>query len=285
MNPSLELRIPTPSTHVYGVQSLTCADGSGSLQSRLHSIDEDLQNRVFLTFGGPNEEYRNRSHILAEEAKATQFFTSTIGLTDDFLRTHPEFWEKHGEFIESNRTGYGFWMWKPFIIKTMLDKLNDGDILIYADAGCTINAEGMPRLLEYIKMFDSDQNGFGLISFQLVEREIGYTKRILLEYMDTPRSFMNSGQFIGGVQIIKKNAHSKMVINKWYDIASIYDIINDEILSEHEYPEFIEHRRDQSIYSLLVKKYGSIQLPDETFFFPDWSTGRNYPIWATRIRA
>ncbi len=33
-----------------------------------------------------------------------------------------KFWKKHGTFIESNPRGYGYWLWKPFIIKETLQQ-------------------------------------------------------------------------------------------------------------------------------------------------------------------
>jgi hypothetical protein len=253
--------------------------------------------KVFLTFGGPTPNYRNRAKIVAEQAKQMNWFTSSIGITDEFLRNHPTFWEKHGKFLESNKRGYGYWLWKPFLIKTFLDKLEEGDILVYADAGCTINKGGMSRLLEYNEMLNNCPNNYGILSFQMHQHsEITWTKRELCEFIKTDiceldelyrtslsyDEILLTGQCIATSVIIKKNAHSVGVINKWYEFACNYILINDNITIE-PYIHFKDHRHDQSIYSLLVKKYGSIKIPDETYYV-DWSNGINYPILATRIR-
>lgn len=249
------------------------------------------QNRVFLTFGGPTEGYRNRSKIIAEQSKKLDYFTESVSLTDDFLKSMPEFWEKHGKFMEENSRGYGYWLWKPYIIKTYLDKLQDGDILVYADAGCYINPNGRNRFLEYIHMLDTDTNGYGILSFQLYHPEIRFTKRALMDIMKADQEMALSGQCMATVVIIKKNSHSTMVINKWWGLANQYNLINDSRTnllghSQPEHPLFIDHRHDQSIYSLIVKKYGSIKIPDETWFHPNWvADGTNFPIWATRIRS
>ena len=46
---------------------------------------------------------------------------------------------------------------------------------------------------------------------------------------------------------------------------------------------FIDHRHDQSLFSLLRKKYGTISIPDETYS-ENWSDSniKNKPIHATR---
>ena len=114
--------------------------------------------------------------------------------------------------------------------------------------------------------------------------EIKYTKRDLLTYLDVPVEDMKSGQCMATVIIMRKGEHSMSVVNKWNELASIRELINDKRNLE-EYKFFIDHRHDQSIYSLLVKKYGSIKIPDETYFEPHWLVnGNKYPFWATRIR-
>ena len=240
--------------------------------------------RIFLTFGGPTEKYRNRSKIVAEQAKTCNWFTSCIGLNDDFLRQSPNFATKHMQFLETNQRGYGFWLWKPYIIKTFLDKLQDGNILVYADAGCTINPNGLPRFNEYMNILDTNEDNYGIISFQMNHLpEIKYSKRLLLETIGATEEMAMSGQCIATTMIIKKNAHSTMVVDKWWELAQNYELIND-VRMPQENPQFIDHRHDQSIFSVLVKKYGSIKIPDETIFYPDWTKGLDYPIWATRQR-
>ena len=268
--------------------------------------------KVFITFGGPSQEYRNATKRVAESAKQFGIFTNSIGLNDDFLRGQPDFWKKHGKFLETNQRGYGYWLWKPYIIKTFLDKLQDGDILVYADAGCAMNLNGLPRLNEYIEMLNTNDQGYGILSFQMNhQQEVIWTKRGLLEYINSDsdcsndlslvndlsqsnleqyfRTNMNyndmlsTGQCIATTMIIKKNAHSTMVINKWLQLAEHYELINDDKMHPENH-NFRDHRHDQSIYSLLVKKYGSVKIPDETWY-ANWADGKHIPILAMRIRS
>lgn len=249
----------------------------------LINLGDVSKKRVFITFGGPTEEYRNRSRIVSNQAKHMELFTSTVGLNDDFLRNNPEFWNTHGEFLESNKRGFGYWLWKPFIIKTFLDKLDDGDILVYADAGCSMNPFGKIRLFEYMNMLHNNPENYGIISFQLNNHpEIEWSKRDVCEYFEATEDMLQSTQCMATSVIIKKNEHSQMIINKWYETACNYSLINDEV-NANESLQLKEHRHDQSIYSMLVKKYGSIKIPDETYTYP-WSNARKFPILGTRIR-
>ena len=46
--------------------------------------------------------------------------------------------------------GYGYWSWKPFIISKTLEKIDEGDILLYIDIGCELRSDGTQRFIEYL---------------------------------------------------------------------------------------------------------------------------------------
>ena len=261
---------------------LTLYDISKNIK-KLLNID-NKQNKKFITFGGPSESYHNNVKRICEEVNDLNFFNEITGYTDLDLKKDTTYWNEHSNFIENNTRGYGYWMWKSYIIKKELDKLNENDILIYCDSGCKINNKGKRRLEEYIDLLNTNKENYGLISFQLEYKQFLYTKKETLEYFNCTEDENNMLQCIGGIQIIKKNSHSVDIINKWYDIChNNYNLIND-IKSDNQDPEFQDHRHDQSIISILVNKYGSIKLKDETWF-SNWNVdGILYPIWAVRNR-
>ena len=72
--------------------------------------------KVFFTFGSDNNP--ERPHIsycnyLAKQVKNLDIFDEINVLTDDNLKNDKPFWERHGEFIQNNKRGYGYWVWKP----------------------------------------------------------------------------------------------------------------------------------------------------------------------------
>ena len=178
-----------------------------------------------------------------------------------------------------------------------LAELNEGDFLVYTDVGCVFNPDGLPRLKEYESMLDS--NDFGLISFQLPEKlmEYKFTKRSLFEFMKSTDQDKNTQQFMATVVIMKKTPRLENFIKHWYLYACSNNYIyltdaRNPLLKEH--PEFMDHRHDQSIYSLMVKKvlnsnidekHKPIVLKDETWFDPNWEVDcKKYPIWGRRFR-
>ena len=239
---------------------------------------------TFVTFGGPTKEFNERIKIICGQAHRTTVFDKIYGFNQSSLIGNNSFWEKHGEFIKNNKRGYGYWLWKPFIIQKMLSQMNEGDYLVYADAGCTVNYHGVPRFREYIDLLDTNEEKYGVLSFQMTSLpEYKYTKRAVFDALDADEIMRNSDQCMATVLLIKKNEHSQSFVDRWYELASTYSLLDDS-KSPDEHPGFIDHRHDQSIYSCLCKKMGSVMIKDETFYYPKWENGKNFPFWATRYK-
>ena len=64
---------------------------------------------------------------------------------------------------------------------------------------------------------------------------------------------MNSPQYHAGCFFFKNNKKSKKFIKKWNYYAKQIDLIDNKINRKYELTEFISHRNDQSILSLLIK--------------------------------
>ena len=231
---------------------------------------------TFLTFGGPSQNYHSAVNRITNEAKRFELFDNIVGLTEDYLKNDTVFWKKHQTFMENNSRGYGYWLWKSYITKKQLEQMNENDILLYADAGCTLNIHGKKRLKEYIQMA-KDHN---IVSFQMNHHlEQVWTKMdTILELKAT--GLMETGQLIGGIFLIKKCKITIDLVNRWYNTCCKYHLLNDNcVLPNHS--SFRDNRHDQSIWSILRKQNCKFFLTDETYTVP-WNT--DFPIWATRMR-
>ena len=100
----------------------------------------------FLTFGAGNS-YIDAVQRLARQADEFKLFTEIFCMTESDLKEDLEFWGKHGEFMMNNRKGYGYYIWKPYIISKTLSKLEKDDILLYLDAGCELNLKYKDELI------------------------------------------------------------------------------------------------------------------------------------------
>jgi hypothetical protein len=215
----------------------------------------------FITFGGPNKNFHDAVNRICSEAEQIKIFDKIIGYTEQNLMDDKKFWNKHGNFITNNQRGYGYWFWKSYLTKKTMKEMNDNDILVYADAGCTINSNGKQRLLEYFDIVNNSE--FGTLSFSLEHLEKTWTKMDLINELNAYDK-LNTLQLVGGIFILRKCNNTINLIKEWYKLMCNYHFINDTPSILPNDPSFIEHRHDQSCFSLLRKKYGSIVLNDET---------------------
>jgi hypothetical protein len=235
--------------------------------------------KKFITFGGPTPNFHRSVQRICEEARLLDVFDEIRGFTEKDLMEDTDFWKRHGNFICNNRRGFGYWIWKSHLIKKIFDSLNEGDILVYCDAGCHVNKNGVDRLNEYIEMLRTSREGYGVISFQLEFKEYQYTKRAIFEHFESSRDIQESNQCMATILVIMKNRHSESILKSWVDNAR-YDLLNDTTAGERA--GFVENRHDQSILSVIVNTNGSIKLKDETYFHPNWSEGARFPFHARR---
>lgn len=146
----------------------------------------------FLTFGGGSKNYHAAVERLTKQISKFELFDKIISLNEDYLQNDIEFWNQHSNFIQNNKIGYGFWIWKPHIILKQLEKMNDGDTLLYLDCGCEANfyaKEKMSSLLEIVKT-----KNILLTTSELPEKE--WTKRDLLVILDCDKEYIiNTEQY------------------------------------------------------------------------------------------
>lgn len=88
----------------------------------------------FITFGSHGS-YIDAVNRLVSQANNLNIFTEIKGYTAEHLQGDEYFLNKHGNFINNNRRGFGYWIWKPYIIEQQMNKMEDGDVLFYIDVG------------------------------------------------------------------------------------------------------------------------------------------------------
>lgn len=233
-----------------------------------------------ITYG--DAKFSNSKKRIYNEATSVDWFDSVTVYGPENLDN--DFKLKFKNILEQPRGG-GYWIWKSYIIKKKLDEINDNDILIFLDAGCSINPQGKDRFNKYVEMLNnSDEGG---ISFELTHPEKKYTTKEIFNYfnIDINSEIANSGQILSGIRIMKKNKNLINLIN--LEIKTLHD--NPLLFTDHynnnQASYFKENRHDQSILSVIMKMHNSILLTDETYFVPFGNEkSLKYPFWATRKR-
>lgn len=192
--------------------------------------------------------------------------TSDLFFGKTRVYTTSVFYEMNKKTINSKRGG--MFIWKPLIIwKTLVDpilKITENDLVFYCDSGSYWIGDLQP----YIDLWNTDPKykSNDILCFHLDDKttEKKYTKRDLLIEMngDIPE-ILNSPQILGGFIGIRKTEKSMKVIWEWLSLVQVPRNINeDKSIVKDEYPEFISHKHDQSIFSLLIKLHNIIPMKD-----------------------
>lgn len=161
-----------------------------------------------------------------------------------------EFYNKNKNILNNPR-GAGYWLWKPYFINKTLELMEYGDLLVYSDSGSFYKSSVQP-LIDKILL---DKNG--VLSFELkglFEKE--YTKRdaFVIMGLDDPKYTETSQREATYIWIIKNDFTIKL-IKEYLNYAQDERVITDNISENKNYDAFKDHRHDQSIWSLLCKKY------------------------------
>ena len=178
-------------------------------------------------------------------AKVDEFY----GYTPDDI--DPEFKKKNEDILNRPR-GNGYWLWKPyFLYRTLEEKLDYGDFLIYSDAGI-LYMDAAQKLVDFLNKKNTD-----MYLHRLPHLERQYTKRtaFILLGVDDP-FYAETGQFNAAFQIYRKTKFTEYFLKEYLYYAQDKRIITDDSneMGEENYHEFKDHRHDQSILSLLIKK-------------------------------
>jgi hypothetical protein len=206
----------------------------------------------FVSFG--NEMYTNSRIRIKNEVESLNLIDNIKIYTEHDLFNIPEFWDKHKTFILSNKRGYGYWIWKSYLTLKTMTEMNDNDILIYADAGCEISLQLKDYMKHIIEIAKTTESGIVSIELNCIEKM--FTKEDLFKYLDCD-NLKNTNQLHATFFFIRKCEHTMNIIKEWYRISSIYSLIDDTPSILPNSNIFYEHRHDQSIFSLLRKKYGT----------------------------
>ena len=230
---------------------------------------------------------------LVREAKGAGIF-SEVKIWDlrALVVSKPEF-QIHLDFIKENPRGLGNWIWKPHILQLALAHSKEDEYLIMLDAGCQLNLNETSLLrLDYYFQLVNQSGGlvmelkagdFGISD--LTER--AWTKKAVLEDLDPAGEFADTNQIQSGIILIKNTEEIRELVNQWVALCEIdnYRYLRSPTDDSLEDPFFLGHRWEQSILSLLIKRWNIGFIPDETFFAPNWEDGENFPIWAPRNRS
>ena len=192
---------------------------------------------------------------------------------------------------DGKKKGFGYFMWKPYLVKKILKEINDGDVVNYMDIGFHLLKENRKKFEDYSKFINEENNW--ILAFQYHDKmeeklknisfpyreERKYSKGDLLDFFNfyNNTSVTETPQYMAGCFFIKKSKRSMSFINEWLDIFNKrFDLVDDTVSKLKNLNGFLEHRHDQSVFSLLCKKYN---LESFSAYECDWAYLNNERTW------
>lgn len=163
---------------------------------------------------------------------------------DEFERFDPDdidvkFYRKNKAILDAER-GPGYWLWKPYFIDKTLKRLNEGDHLVYADAG----VEFINNIRYVIDRMDQDIWLFGNMF-----PHHHWCKNDVMAALN----FHPVGkQAQASVIVIKNTYYARAFVANWLKWCQEPGLIDDSPSKTPNHPEFKEHRHDQAILTTLA---------------------------------
>tara|TARA_B100000989_G_scaffold296589_1_gene280178 strand:- start:261 stop:1124 length:864 start_codon:yes stop_codon:yes gene_type:complete len=234
-------------------------------------------NINFITYGDKN--YTIQKNHLLNLARISGNFNKIVGYS--FKDLDKLFVDKYSNILNQQK-GAGYWIWKHQIIKQALKEMDENSILIYSDAGSSFNLKGQKRFDQYIEMLN--ESPFSMIRFKNSNIEKYWTSKEIFNYfnLDIESKFGNTEQYLAGHLIIKNNKDTIEQLHEFEKVISYdVDLITDKYIN-NQISGFKQNRHDQSIFSLISKKYGCVELENEVWFKDNPENQYKFPFLAVQ---
>lgn len=166
-------------------------------------------------------------------------------IDEDYKRKNIRFFER--------KRGNGYWLWKPYLIDRCLEKMTEGDWLIYVDAGLFY----LNNLREFVN--DLERKNLELVVAPTIYKEFKYTKRdIFVKTQTDVPAITQSLQRQSGAIFIRKNEKNVAFVKEWLRYIQMDSLVTDDenVYGLPNYDGFVENRHDQSLLSVISKKMG-----------------------------
>ena len=223
------------------------------------SMNEIKVRKMFITFG---------DHCCELSKKRAVSKAKDVGGFDDarwydLTVMSSKFRQTHNDVLKDRR-GAGYWLWKPYILlKTLVKDMKEGDIVMYHDAGAYFIRSAAPLL----KLCEESKDGIMVFGLKHFERSFTKQDAFLLMNMSV-RVAADTVQRLASFVVLRKCCTSIQFVMEWIAYLSDRRIASDDpnTLGTPNPKSFQGHRHDQSVFSLLSKKWGLAAFRDPSQF-------------------
>jgi len=219
--------------------------------------------KILCSYG--NESYYKSLDLLEKTSYEIGKIDKFFRYTREWLET-TDFYYKNKYILNKSR-GNGVWAWKPFIILKTFESIDDGDCVLYSDAGLKIIDNLTPLFDVTRKLPNAGKVIFRLpwVGAQHIAKI--WTKRDCFVLCDADsEKFWNAPMSNGAVSVWIKSNENIEFLKEWQRYLRDPRIVTDDpnIMGKPNFMEFKDHRHDQSVLSILRVKYNFDLFRDPT---------------------
>lgn len=222
---------------------------------------------------------------IGRQARRLGIFDEVLLYTPDDLPS-----ELKSSPLMQHSYGGGYWAWKPWIILHTLEMYEEGSIVCYVDAGCTLH--NAPEWKDYVSMMENfdtllyeypDEMPLWIKYGTTSTRVKHWTKKSAVLFYDDlvgNDEWREHNKILGG--FIWAKGRNNPIITKWMDMVLNHpSVLDDSGVFDEQFPFFVRHKHDQPLLTALSCMYS-----DKCIVLPEMLDGgaANAAVVATRIR-
>jgi hypothetical protein len=158
------------------------------------------------------------------------------------------------DYILNNKRGAGYWIWKPYVIKQILNISNPGDIVIYVDSSTYFKGTLQP-IVDFI-----NKNSILAFKHSDYHNQATWTKMSAVNYYGYPKDWCKTDgifvQFMAAFTGIRNDYIGNKLLDLYLEVMIPENtLLFDDTPVEGNCESFKESRHDQQMLSLILYKY------------------------------
>lgn len=185
------------------------------------------------------------------------FFYNEEKLFDILESKYPNI--KDEIFLEKNKKGFSFWVWKPIIILETLRIMPENSKLLYIDIGCNLNNnefkwKQIESRLQKHKLITA--YAFGHSFRQYGESEYRWAKPEIFNELKINKKDQLSPQYQATWIMMINDGFNREFVKKWTEYCTNDNLwlVRPESKIISKISGLIESKHDQAVFSCLLKK-------------------------------
>lgn len=204
---------------------------------------------MFVLVNYANENYQKAQKLNSYTAKIVGGFDKIYEWSNNDIEK--DYYEEHKDILNVPR-GNGLWLWKPYFILKTLEVIDEDDILFYCDSA-SFFIRNVKKVI--IKDMQESKTDIWVTALPLLEKQ--FTQKRTFVRMDCmSEKYTETNQIQATFLAIKKTEKTIEFVKEWLNFCEDLIVLKASEDTEDTVTDlFIAHREDQSVLSLLCKKY------------------------------